>query len=191
VSILVGVLRPSGCQIITLYFSKPHFDDVVRLHWHRVFQFVCRSFRDPDLAADLTQDCFWRAYKGWPEFRGDSSVQTWLRHIALNVIRNFARTKALQLLRCASSIEAINESCLKDPVSSCPEANVLKQDAVRAVWKAAKCVSPKQRLALQLRFLHDLQISEIAAAMHISEGSTKVHLSRAVKSIRTPLHVYR
>jgi RNA polymerase sigma factor (sigma-70 family) len=130
VSILVGVLRPSGCQIITLYFSKPHFDDVVRLHWHRVFQFVCRSFRDPDLAADLTQDCFWRAYKGWPEFRGDSSVQTWLRHIALNVIRNFARTKALQLLRCASSIEAINESCLKDPVSSCPEANVLKQDAV-------------------------------------------------------------
>jgi hypothetical protein len=57
------------------------------------------------------------------------------------------------------------------------------------VWKAAKCVSPKQRLALQLRFLHDLQISEIAAAMHISEGSTKVHLSRAVKSIRTPLQL--
>ena len=167
--------------------SKPDFDEVVRLHWHRIFQFVHRSVRDPDLAADLTQDCFWRAYKSWPGFRGDSSVHTWLRRIALNVIRTFARKKALQLLRCAVSIEAINESHIKDQVSSCPEANAVRQDAVRAVWKAAKRVSPKQRLALRLRFVDELDISEIAATMDVREGSIKVHLSRAVRSIRATL----
>ena len=167
--------------------SKPHFDEVVRLHWPRIFQFVRRSVGDPDLAEDLTQDCFWRAYKSWPGFRGDSSVHTWLRRIALNVIRTFARKKAVQLLRCAVSIETINESQIKDQVSSCPEANAVKQDAVRAVWKAARRVSPKQRHALQLRFVHELEISEIAATMDASEGSIKVQLSRAVRSIRATL----
>jgi RNA polymerase sigma-70 factor, ECF subfamily len=167
--------------------SKPHFDEVARLHWPRIFQVVLRSVRDPDLAADLTQDCFCRAYKGWPEFRGDSSIHTWLRHIALNAIRNFARKKALQLLRSAASLETIHESCMKDQVSLCPEANVVKQDTVRAVWKAARRVSAKQRLVLQLRFVHDLEISEIAATMDVSEGSIKVHLSRAVRSIRATL----
>jgi RNA polymerase sigma-70 factor, ECF subfamily len=167
--------------------SKPHFDEVVRLHWPRIFQFVLSSVRDRDLAADLTQECFWRAYRGWNDFRGDSSVQTWLSHIALNVIRNFARSKALQLWRCAPSVDTIDEGWLRDEVSPCPETNAVRQDAVRAVWKAAQNMPPKQRLVLQLRFSEDLKISEIAATMAVTEGCVKAHLARAVQSIRRTL----
>ena len=163
---------------------KPQFDEAARLYWTPIYQFVLSSVRDEELAADLTQDCFWRAYKAWDEFRGDCSAHTWLRHIALNVIRNFARKKGLQMWRYAPSIDTVEEIDLKDPVVLCPEANAVRRDIVRAVWKAAKRVSPKQRLALELRFLEDLNISEIAATMDVSEGSVKGHLSRAVKTIR-------
>jgi len=71
------------------------FDEIVRRHWRPIFSYVLASVRDRGVAEDLTQDCFWRAYKGWPCFRGDSSVDTWLRHIAVNVVKNFARSKRL------------------------------------------------------------------------------------------------
>jgi predicted RNA polymerase sigma factor len=47
----------------------------------------------------------------------------------------------------------------------------------------------KQRLALQLRFVEDFNVSEIATAMRVTEGSVKVYLSRAVQSVRTALCV--
>ena len=163
---------------------KPHFDEVVRLHWPRIFRFVLASVGDNELAADLTQDCFSYAYQGWSRFRGDSSVHTWLRHIALNVIRNFTRSKRRQLLRRATPIDDISVDYLTDSITPSPEGNVIRQHSIQAIWKVAEDVSPKQQQALQLRFVHDLELFEIAAVMGITEGSVKVHLFRAIQSIR-------
>jgi RNA polymerase sigma-70 factor (ECF subfamily) len=168
-------------------FLKPHFDEVVRLHWPRIFRFVLASVGDNELAADLTQDCFSNAYQAWTQFRGDSSVYTWLKQIALNVIRNFARNKRLQFLRRATPIDNISVDCLTDSLAPCPEANAIRQHVLRTIWKVAEGVSAKQQQALRLRFVHDLELFEIAAVMGITEGSVKVHLFRAVQSIRKTL----
>src|ERR1051326_8278491 len=64
------------------------FDRVVQTYWPRIFRFVLASVRDQDAAETLTQDCFWRAYRHRNRFRGDSSVNTWLVHIAVNLIRD-------------------------------------------------------------------------------------------------------
>src|SRR5215831_9394632 len=59
-------------EMSTIPFSdNGHFDEVMQLHWPRIFQLVLVSVRDRELAEDLTQDCFWNAYKGWKWFRGD------------------------------------------------------------------------------------------------------------------------
>ena len=62
------------------------FDKVVQVYWSRIFRFVLASVRDADAAETLTQDCFWKAYRGRNRFRGDSSVSTWLVRIALNLV---------------------------------------------------------------------------------------------------------
>jgi DNA-directed RNA polymerase specialized sigma24 family protein len=92
-----------------LEIEKEDFDEVVRRHWLPNFNFIFASVRDNDLAKDLTQDCFGRAFQGWHQFRGDSSTHTWLRHIALNVIRNCMRNRMLHLLREATSIDTVIE----------------------------------------------------------------------------------
>jgi RNA polymerase sigma-70 factor (ECF subfamily) len=60
---------------------------------------------------------------------------------------------------------------------------------VTNIWAAADAISPKQRIAMRLRFKADLELTEIATAMGITEGSVKVHLFRAVQSIRDRLQV--
>src|SRR5438552_357414 len=99
------------------------FDEVVRLHWPRILRFVLRSVRDLAVAEDLTQDCFWKAYKGWKWFRGDSSVNTWLTHIAMNVIKSFARNKSIQFWRVPTIDPTSIGERFPDPYPS-PEANV-------------------------------------------------------------------
>src|SRR5579864_5608114 len=72
------------------------FDAVVHLYWPRVFRLALVSLRDRDAAEALTQDCFLHAYKAWGRFRGESSIQTWLMRIAVNLVRDASRNRRLQ-----------------------------------------------------------------------------------------------
>jgi RNA polymerase sigma-70 factor, ECF subfamily len=165
----------------------PDFDQVVQIHWSKVFRFVLASVRDAGEAEGLTQDCFCRAYKGWRKFRGDSRVDTWLMHIAVNVVRDFARNRKLQFWKRAASIDAAGiEASIADRKLS-PEANAVIQEQVRGIWLATNTLPPKQRSVFLLRFVEEMELLEIAKAMGISEGSVKVHLFRAVHTVRDRL----
>jgi RNA polymerase sigma-70 factor (ECF subfamily) len=158
----------------------------VRVYWTPIFHFVLASVRDRHLAEDLTQDCFWNAYKGWDRFRGESSVGTWLRRIALNVIRTFLHRERGRPWQHTLRIDP-NLGDQLPSAGRLPEAEILTRDTVRAIWKAAARLSPGQRTALQLRFRDDLSVAEIARAMNLTEGAVKVQLFRAVHSLRTRL----
>lgn len=182
----------SECALIGMGTSSAEirsFDDVVQLYWARVFRFVLASVRDRAAAEDLTQDCFCKAYKGWKGFRGDSSVITWLMHIAVNVVRDFGRNQRLQFWRRARMIDptSVGEYLADRTVS--PEANVVMQERLRAIWEAAAAMPPRQRTAFLLRFVEDMELHEIAVAMGVSEGSVKVHLFRAVHALRKTLRI--
>src|SRR5436190_20255580 len=160
------------------------FDQVVQLYWRRIFRFVLASVRDRGEAEGLTQDCFCKAYKGWKRFRGDSSVDTWLMHIAINVVRDFARNRRLQFWRRAPSVDATDFSDWLADRNLSPEANAVIQEQVQRIWAVTDILPLKQRTAFLLRFVEDMELSEIAKAMGIGEGSVKVHLFRAVHTIR-------
>ena len=114
------------------------FDRVVELYWPKVFRFILVSVRDRHEAEGLTQDCFCKAYKGWKRFRGDSSVDTWLIHIAINVIRDFARNRRLQFWRRAPAVDAENITGWMADRRLSPEASALIQEQVREIWAATE-----------------------------------------------------
>ena len=164
-----------------------NFDEVVQLCWPRVFRFVLVSVRDAGEAENLTQDCFCRAYRAWSRFRGDASVDTWLMHIAANVIRDFFRNRRLQFWRRAPSVDAaeIDNSMIERGRS--PEANAVIQQQVRDIWAATEILPLKQRTAFVLRFVDEMELSEVAKVMGVSEGAVKTHLFRAVHAVRKRL----
>lgn len=72
------------------------FDALVRTYWPKVFRFALASLRDPDAAGTVAQDCLMRAHRKAAGFRGESSVNTWLMQIAVNLVRDYARNRRLQ-----------------------------------------------------------------------------------------------
>ena len=60
-------------------------------HVERIYRLMHRMAGDADLAADFTQETFIRAFDRLDQFRGDSSLATWLHTIAVSVALNGMR----------------------------------------------------------------------------------------------------
>jgi RNA polymerase sigma-70 factor (ECF subfamily) len=162
------------------------FEAVVRLHWARIFRFALASLRDRDGAESLAQDCFVKAHRSLNSFRGECSMQTWLMQIAVNLIRDHLRNRRLQFWRRTREsrleVEAIGQ-WLSDGAASA-ETQALQREQLAAVWSATAALSEKQRTVFLLRFVEDMDLLEIAAATGMKEGTVKVHLFRALQTIR-------
>lgn len=162
------------------------FDGVVQRYWPRILRFLLGAVQDPDVAETLTQDCFLKAYRNRAAFRGDSTLNTWLMSIAVNLVRDRVRTRRFQFWRKAERSAVDSEligEWLPDPNVS-PEQRALINEEIQAVWDATRNLSEKQRTVFLLRFVEDLDILEIAKATSLSESAVNVHLFRAVRAIR-------
>ena len=164
------------------------FDSVVQEHRPRVFRFLLASVRDVEAAENLTQDCFMRAYKAREQFRGDSSVGTWLMHIAANLVRDREASGRLKFWRRRVDSAGLNDLCdwMPDQQKS-PEALAAAKEQVSAIWRVAARLPERQRTVFLLRFVEDMDLLEIAAVTGMKEGTVKAHLFRAVQSVRLGL----
>jgi RNA polymerase sigma-70 factor (ECF subfamily) len=152
----------------------------------RVLRFVFASVRDMDLAETLTQDCFWKAYKHRNAFRGHCSVQSWLMKIAINLIRDQARSRRFQFWKKAERVRSDELHAWPDHGIS-PEERAAVNEQMQAVWEATRTLSERQRTVFLLRYVEDLEISEIAQSTGLTESTVNVHLVRAVRGIRKRL----
>lgn len=165
------------------------FDAVAQLHQTAIFRYILASLRDRDAAETLTQECLLRAYQARDGFRGQASVKTWLMRIAVNLVRDHlsnARLKFWRRTQRAGVDLTLAEAWLSDRQSS-PEAAASARQQVAAVWSAAQQLSERQRTVFLLRFVEDMDILEIAAATGMKEGTVKVHLFRALQTVRSRL----
>jgi len=161
------------------------FDELVRAYWPRIFRFALASLRDADAAQTVAQDCFYRAYRNRAAFRGDSSLHTWLMQIAVNLVRDHARSRRLQFWKRNEALDPAARWTPDGQLS--PEGEAAAKEKVRAVWRAAKGLSEKQRTVFLLRFVEDMDLLEIAGATGMKEGTVKTHLFRALQAVREQL----
>lgn len=165
------------------------FDAAVRECRPRIFRFFLSSLRDPDTAAELTQDCFLRAHRNWSRFRGDSSIATWLTRIAINIQNDYWRNRRLQFWRSLhSNSSELDEVCEWVPSGErSAEQQMLAREQVGWVWKAVAALRERQRTIFLLRFVEELSLAEIATATGLHEGTVKAHLFRALRAVREKL----
>jgi RNA polymerase sigma-70 factor (ECF subfamily) len=162
------------------------FDAVVRLYWPRIFRFALASLRDRDAAQTIAQDCFLKAYRGRERFRGESSLLTWLMQIAVNLVRDNARNRRLQFWRRAPS-SPVDTEMTRNWIPDAgidPEQRVLVMEQVDAVWTATARLPTRQRTVFLLRYVEEMELLEIAAVTGLKEGAVKIHLYRALRSVR-------
>jgi len=169
--------------------ASEEFSRVVASHRPQIFRFLLASTRDVDLAETLTQECFLKAYRSWESFRGDSSAMTWLMRIAINLQKDHWRNRRMQFWRQTQNRAVdVDEACEWLPSGErSAEQQLLAKEQVARVWLAVKGLSERQRTVFLLRFVEEQELSEIARATGLSEGTVKAHLSRALGRVRAEL----
>ncbi len=165
------------------------FSAVVTKHRPRIFRFLLTSTHDADLAETLTQDCFLKAHRNWESFRGESSAMTWLMRIAINLQKDHWRNRRMQFWRQTHShaVDLDEASEWLPSGERTVEQQMLARERVGQVAKVVERLSERQRTVFLLRYVEELELSEIALATGINEGTVKAHLSRALAKVRGEL----
>jgi RNA polymerase sigma-70 factor (ECF subfamily) len=153
------------------------FDLVVARHQRAVYQLCYRFVPNHEDASDLTQDVFLRAYKGLRNFRGQSSLGTWLYRIGVNVCLNRVSSRALPT-------EPVDERHHIDTRSESAPDRVLRTERAARVRAAIAQLPRKQRAALILRMYHDMAHHEIAEALGSSVGAVKANVFHALQNLK-------
>jgi RNA polymerase sigma-70 factor, ECF subfamily len=162
-------------------------EGVMRLYRGRILRYATFAVRDRDAAETITQDCFLKAYRARESFRGDCSLSTWLMQIAVNLVRDYARSKQFQFWKRAqtASVDVSEVTEFLPHPGSSAESGILAREQLKGVWSAVEKLSKMQREVFTLRFVEEMELAEIAAVMQMKESTVKSHLYRALNSVRT------
>jgi len=161
-------------------------DSIVATYEQRIFRFHLVSIRDRDVAQSLTQDTFLRAWNARSTFRGDCAISTWLMRIALNLVRDHTRTDRFRFWKRVSET-AVDVSDISSHVphrDSSLESRLIANEQLTLVWESVAQLSERQRNVFLLRFLDELELSEIATITGLPVSTVKTHLYRALATIR-------
>jgi|SRR5579875_401570 len=159
---------------------------VVTSHQHWLVAFVNSRVRDPDLASDIVQDCFLKAYLAREQFRGGASVRTWLASIALNLIRDHKRSpkgKFWQVTMNSHEDFCDKVLCLELQTAS-PEDTAIASDCFSRVLRLLHAVRPDHRTVLLMRFADEMSLAEIATATGRPVSTVKTTIYRALHLLR-------
>jgi len=158
-------------------------ETVFAKHQNEIYAYLLRMMRDPEVAADMTQDAFIKAYKNYASLEKPENARAWLYQIAHRVaLDEIRRRKIIRFMPWTGESHG-----------SAPSAEHLVMDTRLSgdMQRALARIPERQRAALLLAELHDLTGVELAAALSVSHVAARALLTRARESLRQALAVER
>jgi RNA polymerase sigma-70 factor (ECF subfamily) len=155
-------------------------------HAPAIYRFGVKMCRDPEDAKDVLQDTLLAAARGIREFRGASSLSTWLYTVARSFCikkrrsSKFAPTDTVSLDDRDGALEARAPGKAPDEAAADRELSALLESAIRAL-------EPASREVLVLRDVEGLTAPEVAEVLGVSVDAVKSRLHRARAEVRSKL----
>jgi RNA polymerase sigma-70 factor, ECF subfamily len=164
------------------------FDEIYHRFDHMVFNLALRLSGDGEQAADLTQEIFLRVFRYIGQFRGGSSLKTWIFRIAINHCRSCLGRKHLpmQPLFEEPAEEERGSAALADPGRG-PEELAVAADQGRRVAAGLAHLPESFRVAVVLRDLEGLSYEEIAEVLGVRIGTVRSRIARGREQLRAYL----
>jgi RNA polymerase sigma-70 factor (ECF subfamily) len=150
-------------------------------HHLRIYRFVLRFVRHPQLAEDLISDVFLDVWRHAAKFEARSTAATWLLGIA--------RFKALSSLRRRgdAQLDAATAAAIKDTGDD-PEVTIRKQQHGEILRDCLARISPDHREIVDLVYYQGMTIGEVAEIVGIPEGTVKTRMFHARRQLSALLH---
>ena len=165
--------------------DKGAFDLLVLKYQHKIVNLVMRYVRDPELALDISQEAFIKAYRALPRFRGDSAFYTWMYRIAVNTAKNHLAAQRRRPMDVELDLQDPEQYDLhaKLKETDTPEGITLSNELQDAVERAIAALPEDLRTAIVLRELEGMSYEEIAQTMECPVGTVRSRIFRARDAI--------
>ncbi len=151
---------------------------LAKRHHAAAYRVALGFVHEEDLAQDVVQDAFMKAFRALEGFRADAAFRTWLLTITANEAKGALRKRGR---RKETTLEDAEEIRSED-AGPAHEAMV-KQEAGRA-RKMLEQLPEKQRLSVTLRIEEGLSFKEIGDVIGSSEGAARVNYFHGIRRLR-------
>ena len=167
--------------------DREAFRKLVNENSRRLYSLAWRIVGNEQLAEDVVQESFIKAYKQLSNFDGRSTVSTWLYRITTNTAIDMKRKMTRQhtvSLHCednGADMEIIDNQ-------SSPESHQQQVSLKKQMQKAMEELTTQERTAFTLKHHDGRSIDEISHILQLSENSVKQAIFRSVKKLRLSLN---
>ncbi len=167
------------------------FDLLVLKYQSRLISTAFKFVKDVQIAEDIVQDSFIKAFKALESFREDSSFYTWIYRITVNTSKNFlvSKKRKSELLNSDLSEEASYEI---EPVETYSPEDLLQATQLKKViTETIDQLGEDTRTALTLRELDGLSYEEIADVVNCPVGTVRSRIFRGREVIDEAISQYK
>ena len=152
-------------------------------HHAEIHSYLARMVGDDELAADLAQETFVKAYRAFDTLQDLALARAWLYRIAgRTALDELRRRKLVRFVPWAGETRSTVASA---------EETALRGRLTGELERALAAIPERQRMALLLSELQELNGVELAAALDTSHDAARALLARARESLRQALAVER
>lgn len=152
------------------------FSELYNLYFEKIYRFIFYRTSHKEVAEDLAEDVFVKAYEKLKSVKEDKLFEGWLYQIARNTIIDYYRSKKQNV-----PIEEV-ENILQYESTV---IDILNLEAQQKIFlKLLKELNPEQQIVIKLKFLEELDNSSIAQMLHKSEGAIRVIQHRAISKLK-------
>jgi len=168
------------------------FDQLVERYQGRAYRLAWSVLRDAEEARDVSQEAFIRLYQSAASFGGRARFSTWFYRLLVNLCLDQRRkTRWWRQIFAGSDGagrpgEDSGETLLdRQPAPTIdPLEGMAKERETDRLWAAVGTLSPQQRAVVILQAQEELSTKEIATILKCSEATVRVHLHRALMTLR-------
>ncbi|SHF13311.1 RNA polymerase sigma-70 factor, ECF subfamily [Pedobacter caeni] len=153
------------------------FEELMRRHEPRIFQFALKIVKSPELAQEISQDVFLKIWEKRASLNAIESLPAWLFSLAknqsLNSLREIARRYAHEEKYAAAQEESLDG-----------EAEVQYNDLKRIAAALIDQLSPQRRVIYRMKVEQGLTTVEIAAKLNLSPSTVRSQLAKSYQLLR-------
>lgn len=164
------------------------FETIVRSYQRRVYGVALRMTRRHEVADDIAQETFVRAYSHLDRFELGRPLAPWLTRIAVNLSLNHLTGATKREQQFAEGGPAADPPAERDPD---PLTGLLSKEFQKALDTAVQKLPAEQKAVFVLKVHEEMRYEEIAAVLDISKGTVMSRLFRARQKLKEMLKDYR
>ena len=161
------------------------FEEIYVQYQGKIYSFLHKLSGDVQLAEELTQETFYRAFVSFGKYKGNSSMFTWLAAIAKYTY--FGYLKKERQSRESIQLDDVVDFYISQEYQNSAEDAVLRKEITGKVREVLLELPQKNLEVVALRIYAEMSFKQVAEAMGISEGSAKVLYFRAKNMLKERL----